>query len=194
MFYGNEDDCEQMNIEFERTVDDLTEFNVFHLANSSSMKRQLFATQLLLSMLIPFVLIGIPYLGGQDISTFRIIYGMLAGVLMFVLFPYINRKATISRTKKVYSEGNNQAMLGHQAISLSPEGILGKNQAGESKINWSAVSELAQNEKYYFLYIGSVNAIVIPKNCFHSPEEEKAFLEYINAHREQKVKPERLSI
>ncbi|HAV76674.1 MAG TPA: hypothetical protein DCX53_04890 [Anaerolineae bacterium] len=172
-----------MNIEFERTVDDLIEFNLFHMANSSSIKRQLFTVQLLVGVLVLILLFVIFYLQYHYLSTSLIVISILCGVLAFAVFPIVNRKSTISRIKKMLTEGDNKAMLGHQAISLSPEGILGKNRSSESKINWSAIDKVVQNEKFFFLYISSVNAIVIPKSCFQSQKVQQEFLEYVNVHR-----------
>lgn len=175
-----------MNIEFERTVDDLIEFNLFHMANSSSIKRQVFTGQLFIGVLVSISLFGIYYLQYHYLSTPLVIVGILCGALASVVLRLASRQSTISRIRKMLNEGNNEAILGHQTISLTSEGILGKSPSSESKINWSAIDKVAQNEKFFFLYISSVNAIVIPKSCFRSHKEQQEFLEYINVHRGQR--------
>jgi hypothetical protein len=174
----------QMNIEFERTIQDVIDFNLFHMAHSSTIKRQLLLMQVLTGLLVIPLVFSIFYLLYHSIDAFAIIVSVLAGVIAFALYPQSNRKSTIKRIRKVLSEGNNNALLGRQVVSLSPEGVFIKNQAAESKFIWSAVDKIAENDKHVYLYTSSINALVIPKNCFQSEKEKQEFLEYINKYRQ----------
>jgi uncharacterized membrane protein YbhN (UPF0104 family) len=175
-----------MNIEFERTIDDVIDFNLFHMAHSSSLKKQVLITQVLIGVLIIPLVFCVLYLMFNLANAFTIIASILAGIAIFALYPQIVRKSTTSRIRKMLSEGSNKAMLGHQVVSLLPEGIFSKNQATESKINWSAVEKVVQSEKHFFLYTSSINALVIPKISFSSEKEKGEFLEYVNTHLQQK--------
>jgi hypothetical protein len=175
-----------MNIEFERTIQDVIDFNLFHMAHSPSIKRQLLLMQVLTGLLVIPLSLGILYLAYHTINAFMVIVSILGGALAFVLYPQSNRKSTINRIKKMLSEGNNNALLGHQVVTLSPEGIFVKNQSAESKINWSTVDKVSENDKHVYLYTSSINALVIPKNCFQSEKEKQEFLEYVKKHHQQK--------
>ncbi len=175
-----------MNIEIERTIQDVIDFNLFHMAHSPSIKRQLLLMQVLTGLLVIPLAFGIFYLVYHSINAFAVVVSVLAGVLAFALYPQSNRKSTIGRIRKMLSEGGNTALLGHQVISLSPEGIFVKNQAVESKIAWSTVGKIAENDKYVYLYTSSINALVIPKKCFQSDKEKQEFFEYVDTYRQQK--------
>lgn len=175
-----------MNIEFERTIQDVIDFNLFHMAHSPSIKRQLLLMQVLTGLLVIPLVFSIFYLVYHSINTFAIIISILAGVLAFALYPQSSRKSTVSRIKKMLSEGNNNALLGHQVVSLSPEGIFVKNQASEAKIIWSTVGRITDNDKHVYIYTSSINALVIPKYCFQSEKAKQDFLEYVNKYRQQK--------
>ena len=175
-----------MNIEFERTIQDVLDFNLFHMAQSPSIKRQLLLMQIITSLLVIPLPIGIFYLAFHSINAITVVASILAGVLVFVLYPQVAQKLTINRIKKMLSEGNNNALLGRQIVSLSPEGIFVKNQTAESKINWSTVDKVTENDKHIYLYTSSINALVIPKNGFRSEKEKQEFLAEVNKHRQQK--------
>ena len=174
-----------MNIEYDRTIQDVIDFNLFHMSHSSSIKRQLLRMQILTVVLVLPLVFSIFYLINHTINIFTLIITILSGILAFVLYPQFSRESTISRIRKMLGEGSNRAMLGHQVVTFSPEGIFRKNQSTESKINWSAVEKVVQSDKHFFLYISSINALEIPKSCLPSEKEQKDFLEYINAHLQQ---------
>jgi hypothetical protein len=190
-----------MNIEFERTIDDLIDFNLFHITHSATIKQQRFLSQVLTGVFVAVLIFGffyllfgvldsifgVFYLRQPGIIYFILIISLLFGAYGFIRFPSINRQQTIRKIEKMLNEENNKEMLGLQVLSLSPEGIFSKSQAGESKVNWSAISRIAQNDKHLFLYLGSVNALVIPKSCFKSEKEQQDFLEYVNTHYQVKM-------
>jgi hypothetical protein len=175
-----------MNIEFERTIDDVIDFNLFHIAHSSSIKRQMLLMQVLTGVLVVLLVFGVLYVNFQILNVFTMVVSILSGILVFALYPQVTRISTINRIRKMLNEGNNKALFGRQIITLSPEGIFSKNQLTESKINWSAVEKVAQSDKHFFLYTSSINALVIPKKCFQSEKESMEFFEHVNMYCQQK--------
>ncbi len=171
-----------MNIDYERTIDDIIEANLFHASHSPSIKKQLLFARIVITVFIILTALTVSYIEENRFTLFSLILSIFAGVLIFALYPRMNHKASIRRLKKLLNEGNNKAMLGHQIISLTPECIYSKTQAGESKINWLTINKVMQNDKYVFLYTSSINALVIPKTAFPSEREQEFFLEYINIH------------
>jgi hypothetical protein len=79
-------------------------------------------------------------------------------------------------------EGNSSALVGHQILDFSPDGIFSKSPVGEGKINWASIDKVIPSEKCFYLYTSSLNALVVPKSCFRSENEQKDFLEYVNSH------------
>lgn len=175
-----------MNIEFNSTIQDIIDFNLFHMAHSSSIKKQLLLMRVLVGLSIPLVSCAFYIIIFHSINVFIVICSAFAGLVAFADYPRTNRKIAIGRIRKMLSEGDNQALLGHRAISLSPDGMFIKTSIGESKIIWSAIDKVAQNNKHIFLYTSSINALVIPKNCFKSEKEKQEFLEYVNTYHQQK--------
>jgi hypothetical protein len=140
--------------------------------------------QIFIGILAASLVFGITYIADHKLNIPISIISILAGVLASILYPQVNRKATIRRVKKLLAEGDNKTLLGHQVISFSPEGIFAKSQTSESKITWSAIDKVTQTDKHFFLYTSSINALVIPKKCFRSEKESKEFWDYINQYCE----------
>ncbi len=173
-----------MNIEFERTIEDIIDFNLFHMTHSPSTKRQLLLMRVLTGALAAIPVFGIGYLLYHSINASTLVLSILAGFVAFAFYPQANRQSTIKRINKMLSEGNNNTLLGHQVISLSPEGIYTKNPTTESKINWSAIGRVVESDAHVYLYTSSINALVIPKKCFRTEKERQDFLEYVNKYRQ----------
>jgi len=167
-----------MEIEFERTEEDYVKFNLHHISNSPSIKRQILWTQIILAV-FPFASI---YIATDYFSFFDFLIALIiAGVFSFS-YPFFYRSYMKWQTRKFLKEGNNKSLLGRNTIELTPEGILGKSLAGESKINWPSVDKVRQNDETIFIYIGAVNAIVIPKHIYSSSAEQKEFIDYLNSN------------
>ena len=171
-----------MVYEFERTIDDIIDFNLFHMTHSPSLKRQTQAYRVLASMLIFFVPVSVALFSGNSVSSFNLIFGFLMGLLFFVVYPYLTRRSVKRRIQKMLSEGENKTMLGHCRMTLLPEGISTKTEHSEGRIDWSAIIKIAESEKHVYLYTGSINAFVVPRTAFENDEAKQEFLDYVSTN------------
>jgi hypothetical protein len=169
-------------LEFERTIEDLIDFNMFHMAHSPSIKRQYWNTRIWTTILVTLLLLSVIFLLTHSLSTFDYVYSFLGSALIFWGYPYGYKREMIHRLYKLLGEGENESVLGSCTITLSPDGIYTKTEKSEGKINWSAVIKTVQSEKHIFLYIGSVNAFVIPKAAFANNKTKQEFLDYVSAN------------
>ena len=69
-------------------------------------------------------------------------------------------------------------MLTKRSLSLTEEYLIGRSDAGESRIRWKTFASYAVTEKHYFIYYynGVTMGFVIPKNIFIAHPGEEAFL------------------
>ena len=179
-----------MTVEYERTIEDIIEFNLFHMSNSPSIRGQTLISQIIVLLLIFIGSLAIaPFFHPETrvLSYFDYIVAFVVSIVGFFVVPHFNRAEVRRAYRKASREGDNKAILGLQTISLTPENVFIKTQGGESKYNWSSVDKVTQNDKYIFLYISSINAIVIPIKAFSDGKSLQEFLNYVNAHREQKI-------
>jgi hypothetical protein len=171
-----------MNIEYERTMDDLIDFHLFHYAHSKVIRQQSLGWRILMTLFTVLTPIVVLFLLYRHLLMPVLVMSALGGALIFFLYPYLERRSIVGRLRKLVSEGDNSAILGHQAISLSPDGIFNKSQSGEGKLNWSSISKVTRTEKHIYLHIGAMNAVVVPTRAFASGAQREEFLSYVDAH------------
>lgn len=174
-----------MKIEFERTQEDFLEFNLFHISHSPTIRRQVLLNQVAMGVLIFVGSIGGIFLSVGYLPTSIYIVAPVVSILASFAYPYIYRRSVIRQAQKLLKEGSNKSLLGHHEISLSSDGIFYKSLAGETKLNWQSVEKVLQNDKYIFMYIGAINALVVPKSAFASSHQQKEFLDYVNSNAGQ---------
>ena len=115
----------------------------------------------------------------SPISSF-VLGGIFGGVMYFVT-PYIYKRNIVGQVRKLLKEGSNMSLLGHYEMHLSPDEIQYKMLASETKLKWSSVDKVVQNDRYIFIYIGAIQALIIPKSAFPSNSQQKEFLDYVNS-------------
>lgn len=155
-------------------MDDLAAFNKYHWANFPAQQRSEF-------FLILFsCLLGVLLLVSLWLREFWwVLY--FAGLLMISGISWKYRTSK-SFYKKFYT-GKDKGMIGEIELTISSEGIFEKSEAGDTKIKWSGVEKIEQNEQYVFVYIGSLMAYVIPKRTFPNESALQEFYSLLNALR-----------
>ena len=177
-----------ITIEFEHTIEAIIEFNLFHMSLSPSIRLQKLVGQIITASFSFCGALAVSYiLRARVLTSFDYLVALAISIGSFYFLPYLQRRDIIRGYHKISKEGYNKAVLGHQTISLTPENIFIKAPGSESRINWSSIDRIEQNEKFIFLYISSMSAIVIPKIVFSADNSLSDFLNYINAHREPKT-------
>jgi hypothetical protein len=171
-----------MTIEFELVIDDLINFNLFHMAHSPSSQRVLLLNRLLVSILIIPCSLGVIYLKWHVLTPFAFIVSFLVSAIMFFIFPNIHKTFVVNRIQKMLVEGDNSTVFGHQAITVTPEYILTKTDLTESKLNWSSIVKVIDNDNYVFLYVSATSAIVIPQKAFSTSTTKQQFLDYVRTY------------
>lgn len=171
-----------MVIEYERKIEDMLEFNQFHLNHSSTAQQQIRLSTIIVAVFSSLGSLGVIYAIDADKSLpfYAYIISIAGGIIAFFIYPPFHRWYVKNQAIKFLGEGNNRALLGQQRIAISPEGLLCESNMGQSKVNWLAIQNVEQNEKYFFIYIAATNAIVIPKSAFLNNEEQSRFLEMVN--------------
>lgn len=150
-----------MKIEFELDMNDWMELQRAHYSNSKQFKR----TKLIVTLIMPFVcsvMLTIDAVNGKVGLVNVIVFSILS--LLWVLFypkRFVNR--TIANTKKALEEGDNSGLLGNHTIVLNEEGIINTQPSTENKIQWVGIKKMLETNDYFFLYLTSVSAIIIPK-------------------------------
>ena len=171
-------------IEYERTLNDILNYNLYHFKHSPSLRRQALVGRITGSVLVVVVSLALMYIIDSDkhLDSVAYIFALIGAVISFLIFPWLHTRGIRNRTLKLLNEGSNKGLLGRQRITLQDEGLYCESPSGETKLKWEAIERIVTNEDYMFVYLGSVNAIVIPKRAFASQSDLHAFLEDVQHH------------
>jgi hypothetical protein len=172
-----------MELEFDRSAEDVIAFNMYHMAHSASARREAMSTRVLISVIVAWFAGGYNILDPRYLNWIVLGAALTAALAVFFAYPPLARRSTLDRMRKLLKEGNNETMFGPQRVAISPERILASNKTTESKIAWAAVQQIAEGEKHLFLFTSAMNAIVIPKTAFKSDEVKQEFVRLVEAYR-----------
>jgi hypothetical protein len=164
-----------MDLKYQLTEEDYINFNLFHMKNSEtimkSVRNQRIFTPvfyLLFSVVFSFLL-DIPFL--VSFTPFFIL-----SVLWVLFYPKYLFGRAIRHTKKLVKEGRNESILGEHHMVLNDEGIVDKTSKGETKVTWSGINELKENDQYIYLYNSALSSYILPKREFENVEEIRQYL------------------
>lgn len=73
-------------------------------------------------------------------------------------------------------EGKNEGLLGEHTMTLSEDGIVDSNPNGETKVNWTGIIKLKEDDSNIYLYNSSVSAYIIPKRELKDLEGLKNYM------------------
>jgi hypothetical protein len=100
--------------------------------------------------------------GARQINWF-IVVPLISIFLTSYYWFTIKNRLRVAATR-MYSLRENHNMLLQTEITFTKEGIEISNYLEASKLKWAVIVKAIENDSYYFLYINSQFAYIIPKN------------------------------
>ena len=169
----------QIAIRYNVTMDDLVAFNEYHMLLSPQAlrkRRQLIAI-LTAVFVVEFGVVGTLARGLLPPGTgwwswclpplFAFVFG---GAAFFLVRRSFNRKKPKlpkwmqNRIRKLYSAGENKSIIGEHILEVSENGFNDRTAYNESRYTWGTLERIETTEEHTFLFIGALNAFVIPHN------------------------------
>jgi hypothetical protein len=162
-----------MQVQYQLNLDDVVAFNLYHFSRSKEAQRRIRLNQLLGIIFVLFIALMWPR-WGLGLRTFFFI-----GYSLFLLlgYPAYYRWFVKRNAQKTYSEGQNKGVLGNHIIALDSDGVIEISDVGETRTTWSGVEKIEANDKYIFLYTGSLMAHIIPRRAFLNEVEAYEFIQ-----------------
>lgn len=162
-------------------MQDWIEFSKHYILHSKQFKRdRFFITASVPISWFLFLLFLYFYYGLFKVSV--LIIFLIISILWIIIYPKRFYKVCLKKTKKILQEGNNSALLGEHNIEFFDDYFFIKQPGAESKIEWSMINKIEENEKYIFIYVSSLSAAVIPKFKIKNNNKEKIF-EFIRSKK-----------
>lgn len=167
-----------MKIEYNLIKDDYIEFNMHYIDTSRTVKRTLLIQQYGVGL----VFLIIPYffskLVGTPMTLSYIVYG--AVFLAWILYyPRYFISVTKRRIIKMIDENGDSSIYGMQSIALTETGIEQESNTGESRTSWSGIERIDETPEYIYIYIGTMNAYLVPNRAFDDDAQRAEFLKIL---------------
>ena len=173
------------NFKYKLTEEDYAEYNAYSSWHSNWQKKarltfaiRLFiycgismsATAILLMKLKP------PRTG--DYNTFIIILILLNLLNTFIYYqqaPYNIKKKAI----KLLHKEENQHLLDESELNINDQHIIATDNSSKTNYSWKSIVRYAVTKDFFYLYINSIQAIVIPKRLLGDQKEIDALDKFI---------------
>lgn len=142
-----------------------------HIKQSMVMKKLIWGCRLL----IPLVILGSGYgITNKFENLFGLIlYGILA-LVWGLFFPQIYTKSIRHASKKLLKESNDATLYDRRIVTISDEGISENIFEHDIVKKWKYVVKTIESEQYFFLYVTSQEAIILPKEVVGDIEQIEA--------------------
>ena len=146
-------DSNALVLRYENTIGDIEAWVDCYYRQSKTVRRGIRRTQVSFILLGFFILLAFPELW---LAT------VLLLVPMVLLMPRWFFATGRRNARQLCTEGNATLGVGRQELTATPEGIEVRFETSRHFYAWSLVEKVVHGPRHTFIYIGSVNAIVIP--------------------------------
>jgi hypothetical protein len=160
-----------MRVTFNRTIDDLVNFNRFHWHHSPAAQRMYrwnFLSVPLAGVIAAFIMREEP-----TVVVALIAMGAMIGSCLGLVWA--TRWSLKWAVQRMATEGHSKGAFGQHDIEIGPDGVYERTAVNESRQSWSSIERVTENDRYIVIYIQPMAAHVIPMAAFASPTEAASF-------------------
>ena len=106
------------------------------------------------------------------------------GILLFTTAVQVfsARNNVAKHAEKVTNDENNASIFSEKTMEVDDSGIFIKDPLSETRWRWQAFIRKEENKDYYFLFTGSIEALIVPKRIFKIAEEKSRFEKLLVQH------------
>ena len=161
---------------------DYIDFNLDQYSISERLKRihmQLRCLPLAMFFLIIFVKYGLAN-ATVSLSVVVDIAMLFIGCLWFIFFGKLLKFSATTEIRLRLKEGKNNSFTGSQTVKLADDYIETVTPTRLTQIQCSAVERIACGKNLSYIYIGALEAIIIPLSAFEDEEQKKQFFSLLS--------------
>ncbi len=149
-----------MKIVYDMSVDDYVAFSLFTIVRSPSCRRRVLLSGLIIPVIMFAIVFGLSISSGDWVSicVAAVIFGSIS------LWGFGgNRRRVEKVNRRLLKEGANKSLLGRHELEIDKSGLAVRAPLSERKIMWGAVERIALTPDYCFVYIGAIEALIVPR-------------------------------
>lgn len=164
-----------MEITYTLTEDDYIKFNLYHTKQSETVQKNLFIQRIIGPILFIMFAIIFGLFSNLSLIGLLITFSILS-VLWYFFYPAYFYNLITRNVEKTIREGNNDTVLGQQQLIFKEDELVNLTLFGKTAVKWQGITELKEDEDYFYLYNSAVSAYIIPKRALRASDDVKVFL------------------
>ncbi|MDH5680931.1 MAG: YcxB family protein [Spirochaetota bacterium] len=164
-----------MTLKYSLTDDDIIEFQLYHVKKSPSMQASIRFWSLLIPVILMITVVVLDQIM-DNLSKVYLVFGFALSIVLAAGYRFIYYHTIKRYTRKMLKEGENKGLIGEQIIKVQDQSLSISEAKGKIKYDEPFINRIAENSNYFFIYISSVSAYIIPKTVFESEEEKMSFV------------------
>ncbi|MBM9502458.1 YcxB family protein [Leptospira sp. 201903071] len=169
-----------MQINYELALEDIINFNEYHFRHSKVSKKKRMIAKLVIPIWTLFVFLALNYATLDETSLFFNIPIFLFAIVWFFLFDRLYFWRLRNNVDKMLREKENKGMIGKQKITLTDDLLLFETLYTSAQFKPGSIGEVVETKDYFFLYVSSLSALIVPRSAFQNSEKEE-FLKKLQA-------------
>lgn len=109
---------------------------------------------------------------------------LIVGFLLLTTFLSVIgiRSNTMRQAEKIANEPDNDPIFLETQLTASESGLSLADSVSQTQYQWKAVIRKLESQNYYFLFVNALQAIIIPKRVFGSPDQRQQFDRLLSQH------------
>jgi len=98
-------------------------------------------------------------------------------ILWVIFYPKYFYGLIARNAKKMIKEGKNDDLLGNHQLKMTEEGLVDTTVNKETKVTWSGINTIQEDDGYFYLYASSVSAYILPKRELDHVDEVRQYIQ-----------------
>lgn len=151
-----------MEIHYTISEEDYIQFNLYHMEESPSIRKQFQMLRLYLPVISAMVIFFVGTLVLNQPAIYWGIVGLLYAAGWLIFYPRLHKISVKNNVLKLAREGDNSSIFGDKTLVIEGDKITIFGQDTIEVITKAAIKEIHQKNDLLILYNSSVSAHIIP--------------------------------
>ena len=156
-----------MKLHYTNTLEDVCALNNYHASKSPAVQKALRVQQvgLVLAGILLLLCSMVLMLTDSRVTgsyTLLFIGGGLFSFIQAYILPRRYNKIRNKTIAKLFSEGENKRLFCEHELEVVDDGVIERTPYSETKMAWGTIERIEATSDYTYLYLGAVNAYIIP--------------------------------
>jgi hypothetical protein len=172
-----------ISFRFSLTPDDFSNYSIYVQLEAPGKKKLIFKRYwpvIIVMVLVFLINIINGFVTNKFDSTITIGIPVFAFIFLssvFSLKPRIKKLAL-----KFAASAENVSVFRMTDYIFSETGVIAKDEVKEVQFQWAAFIKKVETDNYFYLFLHSTNALIIPKRVFRSSVEKDTFTQLLSTH------------